>query len=94
MVHALGQRGVSATLRPWGEGDGGVLCSTWDYTERYEEFLAWTDSMEGRLLNEPALVRWNAHKSYLLDLEERRVPIVPTRLVRAGEESEVEGLIK
>lgn len=94
LVHALGQCGVSATIRPWGEGNGGILCSTWDYTERYEEFLAWTASMGGRLLNEPSLVRWNAHKSYLLDLEERGVRIVPTRMVRAGEESEVEGLIK
>jgi hypothetical protein len=57
-----------------------VLRSTWDYHRRSEEFLRWIDRLPSgvRLLNAPATVRWNAHKSYLRDLAARGVPVVPT----------------
>ncbi|HEX3344726.1 MAG TPA: hypothetical protein VHS09_09150, partial [Polyangiaceae bacterium] len=37
------------------------------------------------LWNPAGVVRWNAHKSYLLDLEARGVPVVPTCLLRRGD---------
>jgi glutathione synthase/RimK-type ligase-like ATP-grasp enzyme len=36
------------------------------------------------LVNPPIVVRANIHKSYLLDLQRRGVPVVPTRLVERG----------
>lgn len=43
------------------------------------EFLAWLDSLDSsRVLNPPALIRWNFDKRYLLDLEAHGVTIVPT----------------
>ena len=67
----------------WGEFDAIVVRSTWDYHRHLGEFLAWTDRAEvaPRLRNSPATIRWNSHKSYLLDLERGGVPIVPTRLI-------------
>ena len=52
-----------------------LLRSTWNYSERPAEFLAWVDRVAARssLRNGRATVRWNAHKSYLLDLEQRGV---------------------
>ncbi len=64
-----------------------VIRSTWDYTDRLPEFLAWAERVAAltRLINPVEVVRWNTHKGYLLDLAARGVPIVPTTLVRAGE---------
>jgi hypothetical protein len=63
-----------------------LLRSTWNYSERPAEFLAWIDRVaaQSALWNQRHTVRWNAHKSYLLDLEARGVPVVPTHLVRRG----------
>jgi glutathione synthase/RimK-type ligase-like ATP-grasp enzyme len=69
---------------PWCDFDAVVLRSTWDYHRRASEFLAWLGALEtagARLWNPARLVRWNAHKRYLLDLEARGVAIVPTALV-------------
>jgi len=67
----------------WGSYRLAVLRSTWDYAERIDEFLDWAArcSEQTRLLNAPALLRWNLDKHYLLDLECARVPVVPTRYV-------------
>ncbi|GAA1191269.1 ATP-grasp domain-containing protein [Prauserella alba] len=58
--------------------------STWDYTERRDEFLAWCESVPG-LANRASVVRWNTDKAYLLDLAASGVDIVPTELAAPGE---------
>ena len=74
---------------PWSKFDGIVLRSTWDYYRRHEEFLRWVDRVgsDGRLWNPARVVRWNSHKSYLLDLEQAGVPIVPTRIAPSVREA-------
>lgn len=64
-----------------------VFRTTWDYFNRFEEFKNWLDrtAQQTRFLNPVELVRWNFHKSYLLDLQKLGVKIAPTRLVRLGE---------
>jgi O-ureido-D-serine cyclo-ligase len=54
----------------WSQYDLALLRSTWDYTERVEEFLDWTQrvSAQTRLLNPLGVVRWNTDKHYLHDL--------------------------
>lgn len=61
-----------------------VLRSTWDYTGRRDEFLAWCDSVPG-LANRASVVRWNTDKTYLLDLARAGVDVVPTALAAPGE---------
>ena len=39
--------------------------------------------MAAEIVNPPALIEWNAHKAYLLELEARGVPTVPTRLIES-----------
>lgn len=91
---ALRARGAEPTLLAWdapeafaSEHDLVVLRSTWNYHHDLPAFLAWVDAAAARtpLLNPPHVVRGNAEKSYLLALEERGVPIVPTAVVRRGE---------
>ena len=71
----------------WSRFEAAWIHSTWDYTARYPEFLEWVEraSAATALWNPAAVVRWNSHKGYLLDLGAAGVPIVPTRLVRADE---------
>ncbi|MBB3665816.1 MULTISPECIES: ATP-grasp domain-containing protein [Prauserella salsuginis group] len=61
--------------------------STWDYTERRDEFLAWCASVPG-LANRASVVRWNTDKAYLLDLAAAGVDVVPTELAAPGETPE------
>jgi glutathione synthase/RimK-type ligase-like ATP-grasp enzyme len=65
-----------------------VLRSTWDYHLDPLPFLAWIARLEAAgvlLLNPAAVVRWNADKRYLRDLEARGIPIVPTELIAKGD---------
>jgi len=63
----------------WSRFDLIVMRSPWDYSARTGEFLAWLDSLDPtRVLNPPALIRWNLDKRYLLDLEAHGVSTVPT----------------
>lgn len=70
----------------WGAQDLAVLRSTWDYTDRLAEFLAWVDraAAQTTLLNPPAILRWNTDKHYLADLERAGVAIVPSTFVEPG----------
>ncbi len=63
-----------------------VVRATWDYVQRRAEFLAWAERVAAvtRLANDVAILRWSSHKSYLRDLDERGVPIVPTEFVDRG----------
>jgi len=93
LLRALRAAGLSAEVLAWddpgadfGEARLTLLRSTWNYAEHPAEFLAWIDRVAARsaLWNGRDTVRWNVHKSYLLDLEARGVPVVPTQLVRRG----------
>jgi len=92
VVQALGDRGLRAEVRPWGEGTdwaaaGLVVVRTpWDYTLHRDDFLDWADgvALAGRLVNPPEVLRWNSHKGYLSELAAGGVPVVPTTLVPRG----------
>jgi glutathione synthase/RimK-type ligase-like ATP-grasp enzyme len=94
-ARALEGRGVRVDAVPWDAApldpaayDALVLRSCWDYHRRPAEFLAWLEAVERagvRLLNPPALVRWNARKTYLAELEARGVGVVPTAWAMPGD---------
>jgi glutathione synthase/RimK-type ligase-like ATP-grasp enzyme len=85
-------RGIEVVAVVWTEPlpeglDALVLRSTWDYHLRLPDFLAWVSAVEARglpLWNHPATVRWNVDKAYLLEVEARGVPILPTRHAARG----------
>jgi len=93
LLSALRATGLTAEVLAWDDPEADfasarltLLRSTWNYSERPAEFLAWVDRVAARsaLWNRRDTVRWNAHKSYLHDLEARGVPVVPTHLVQRG----------
>ena len=67
----------------WTQFDIALIRSTWDYLDASELFLNVLSKIESsscRLFNPLSAVRWNMDKHYLLDLEKRGVPIIPTYL--------------
>ncbi|MFK7739794.1 MAG: RimK family alpha-L-glutamate ligase [Planctomycetota bacterium] len=88
---ALQQRGARVVAAAWNgpfapfaAADLVAVRSTWDYQQAPDAFLAWLDRLDregARVVNEPRLMRWNADKSYLLDLAKRGAPLPPTRRV-------------
>jgi hypothetical protein len=93
LMDALRAAGVDAALAAWDDPavdwaryDAAVLRSTWNYHRAPDAFLAWVGT-QTRLWNPPAIVRWNAHKGYLLDLQARGIDVTPTVLVRRGAEA-------
>lgn len=84
LLGALASRGVDAVPAVWDDPevdwsvfDLVVIRSTWDYVARRGDFLAWAEGLP-RVLNSPAVLRWNTDKHYLAELEAAGVPIVPT----------------
>ena len=67
----------------WAAFDLVVIRSTWDYTERRDEFLAWTRRV-ANIVNPAAAVAWNTDKHYLSDLADAGVPVVPTTWLEPG----------
>jgi glutathione synthase/RimK-type ligase-like ATP-grasp enzyme len=65
----------------WSSCAAVVIRSCWDYHLQPDKFLNWIAALEAAgipVFNPAPLVRWNANKSYLRDLEANDVAIVPT----------------
>ncbi len=69
----------------WAGFDLVVVRSTWDYTARRDEFLAWADAVGSatRLANPAPVLRWNTDKRYLGELAAAGVRVVPTTYLLA-----------
>jgi glutathione synthase/RimK-type ligase-like ATP-grasp enzyme len=66
--------------RPWSDFDAVVVRSTWDYWNDVSAFLDTLAEIDrqSRLANPLGLLQWNLRKTYLRDLRDRGVRIVPT----------------
>ncbi|MBJ7387646.1 MAG: hypothetical protein JHC55_24505, partial [Mycolicibacterium sp.] len=89
LAGALRARGLHARWLAWDDpeterADLVILRATWDYTDRLDEFLAWTRRVPN-LLNGPDVVAWNSDKRYLDDLATAGVPTVPSLFFAPGE---------
>lgn len=73
----------------WADFDAAVIRSTWDYVPVRDRFLKKTKeiSNETKLFNSHDVMSWNTDKKYLLDLEAKGVPIIPTKFVHNIEEA-------
>ena len=73
----------------WSRFDAVLLRSTWDYTQRLPEFLAWCARIASitTLMNPLEVVRWNTDKHYLGELAGKRVPVIPSHYVEPGDDA-------
>lgn len=70
----------------WSQSTITIIRSTWDYYHNRDAFMRWASTVDtvSTLFNSPGTVRWNSHKSYLLQLPLSGIPIVPTVLIERG----------
>ena len=87
LVRELAARGVDAAWAvwddpavDWAEARMVWVRSLWDYAQRRDEAVDWARRVQGltTLVNTAAVIEWNTDKSYLLDLAEAGLPVVPT----------------
>jgi O-ureido-D-serine cyclo-ligase len=92
---ALRERGLACEVVDWDDHSVdwrrfalALVRSTWDYTQRLPEFLAWMDRVAAltTLLNPPQLLRWNVDKHYLADLALRGLPVVASGFIEPGDD--------
>lgn len=71
----------------WSGYDRAVLRSTWDYSQRVDDFRGWLSVVDAAtdLRNPAAMVRWGMDKRYLADLAGQGVPVTPTVFADAGQ---------
>jgi glutathione synthase/RimK-type ligase-like ATP-grasp enzyme len=93
LAAAIQRRGGAAAIVGWDAPNVDwsrptkmIIRSTWNYHVDLEAWDSWvtTASSDCELLNAGSLLRWNADKRYLLDLEQLGVPIVPTLYLSRG----------
>lgn len=87
---------LGATI-DWSVYDAVVIRSTWDYQFYSQAFLDVLEKIAAtgvRLENEIDLVKWNMNKSYLRDLEEKGISIVPTLWGHGLDVQQSSGLFK
>jgi hypothetical protein len=79
----------------WSKTNFVLFRATWDYFNRYNEFIDWLlrASRVTRFINAVELVKWNLDKHYLRDLETKGVRILPTRFVEIGEKKTLQQLV-
>lgn len=64
-----------------------LIRSTWDYHAHTATWYAWLQSLEEKQItvwNPPQTLQWNTHKSYLKELQEKGIQIVPTVFIAKG----------
>jgi glutathione synthase/RimK-type ligase-like ATP-grasp enzyme len=102
LVAALERRGARLHRPVWHDAavawdgyDLALVRTTWDYHHRREAFVAWAVAAgeATQLWNPPDVLRWNTHKSYLLELEDRGAPVVPTAWLGRGDRIDLASLL-
>ncbi len=93
----LEQRGAQIIAAPWNgdfapfaKADLVLIRSTWDYFDRFEDFFTWLDRLEAeniRTENNVEILRWNARKDYLFELQDKGAALMPIVKVAANIES-------
>jgi O-ureido-D-serine cyclo-ligase len=97
LAAALEAQGIDFHIVNWDDAGAdwsnyriAVLRSTWDYTTRLPEFLAWAEraSRATCLLNSLDVVRWNTDKHYLGDLMRAGVAVVASHFIEPGQDAD------
>ena len=102
LAAALAESGITSEVLAWDDLQADwsrarltVLRSAWNYPQHRKAFLAWAKRTAelSALWNPLDVVRWNTYKGYLLELEQRGLPVTPTELIRRGAEISLEQLL-
>ena len=73
----------------WEEYELVILKSPWDYFDLIEDFYTWLAKLENlnvRLLNPIHIIKWNADKHYLQEIEKSGLKITPSIFIAKGDQ--------
>ena len=103
LLDALARESLRAEMLAWDDDAGDpsrydlcVFRSCWNYYKDIRSFLAWIDraSTVSHLVNPRTIVEWNLHKSYLRELEQAGIEIVPTAWIARGQSIDLHSLMR
>jgi glutathione synthase/RimK-type ligase-like ATP-grasp enzyme len=104
LVSALEEIGISGVPAVWSRAgidwtsfDALIMRSPWDYFERPVEFRSWLDARIASgvvMCNSREILDWNFDKSYLQDLAQKGVELVPTICIARQEEADIVALAR
>jgi len=102
LQQACDKLGMQVTRKAWDDKNFNwrdtravVFRSTWDYFDRFQEFLIWLNDISEQtlLFNAESLIRWNLDKHYLTDLQRKGVPIADTVFVEKNTKKSLSELV-
>ena len=73
-----------------------IFRTTWNYFERFDEFLAWLEDTKNKttFINSAEIINWNIDKHYLQDLERNKINIAPTLFIEKGDKITLQKLFE
>lgn len=96
IINYLTEKGLNISKEIWNDErvewknyDLAILKSPWDYFDLIEDFYAWLNKIESlnlKLLNPLATVRWNTDKHYLQDIEKAGLKVTPSIFLTKGDD--------
>jgi glutathione synthase/RimK-type ligase-like ATP-grasp enzyme len=98
----LRRRGFDVEPLIWSDemrraGDAVVIRSCWDYHLNEPAFRSWISRLERDdipVINSATLLRWNLHKSYIMELAARGIAVVPTVAAGAADARSLDNIIR
>jgi glutathione synthase/RimK-type ligase-like ATP-grasp enzyme len=95
LINFLNSKGLAITKEIWNDEkvkwenyDLAILKSPWDYFDLIEDFYAWLNKLQKlniKLLNPIDIVKWNADKHYLKDIEDAGLMVTPSIFLTKGD---------
>lgn len=101
LLKPLAEHGITGIPLAWDDSgeqslDAVLIRSAWNYWHHPVEFMNWLLEQEARgrqIINSLPILQWNLRKSYLCDLRDRGVDIIPTIVVAKGDSVDLARLI-
>ncbi len=92
----VGRKSWSDPEFDWSSTKAVIFRTTWDYFERYEEWINWLEhaGKVTQMINPFEQIKWNMDKHYLRDLSNKDINIPETHFIEAGEETTLSELIE
>ncbi len=103
VLDALAAKGLKVDKKDWADLEFDwsttktiLFRSTWDYFHRYDEFKIWLAQVKSKtqLINSADQILWNVDKHYLLELEQKNIPIVESLFIAKGTTKSLQELHK
>lgn len=70
-----------------GDNDSVVVRTPWDYLKKFSNFVDWMEALPNqKIFNSKSVLKWNAKKDYLRELETHGIQLLPTRWILADDD--------